>query len=107
MSFDREGYLQRRVDRMAKEIEELKAGTQRRGKDMTETLEPMTHEQLVALLRLRTAGRGSPADWSREHGVSPQYLSQVLSGSREAGPMILDALKVRRIVRYEYMEDAQ
>lgn len=47
----------------------------------------------------------SQADWSRKHGVSAAYVSDVLAGRRDPGKMILDALGLERVVTYRRKKD--
>jgi hypothetical protein len=49
---------------------------------------------------LRAKANGNQAAWAREHGMSPQYVSDVLIGRREPGDTILKALRVERVVMY-------
>ena len=53
--------------------------------------------------RLRAAIRtaGSQRAFARQHGISTQYVNDVLRGRRELGQKILDALGVERIVTYQ------
>lgn len=38
-------------------------------------------------------------------GVSPSYLSDVMTGHREPGPKILTALGLERVIRYRPISD--
>lgn len=40
---------------------------------------------------------------ARQLGVSPSYLSDVLSGRRAPGPKILETLGLEKITKHEYM----
>jgi lambda repressor-like predicted transcriptional regulator len=53
----------------------------------------------LKILEQRRNGR-TIAALSRELGVSPAYLSDVLNGNREPGPKIIDALGLERVVTY-------
>lgn len=61
----------------------------------------MTAAEVRDLLREACIDAGSQRAWATEHGVSPVYVSDVLSGRREPGEKILDALGLRKIVSYE------
>ena len=50
---------------------------------------------------LLAAVDGNQASWAREHGVSAPYVHDVLRGRRAPGAAILEALRLRKIVRYE------
>ena len=54
----------------------------------------------IAALRARLKGR-TQTELAREFGVSPSYLSDVLSGRREPGASILEPLGLRRVVTYK------
>lgn len=61
----------------------------------------MTREQVLALLRRECARAGSQAKWARAHGLSPSYVADVLSGTRDLVPgRLLEALGVERVVGY-------
>jgi hypothetical protein len=45
-------------------------------------------------------------EWARRNGISPQYLSEFMTGRKAPGPLILDALGLRRVVLYEDKPDA-
>ena len=52
--------------------------------------------------RLQAACRdaGGQKAWAERHGLSPQYVSDVLNARREPGDGILSALGLCRVVRY-------
>jgi len=60
----------------------------------------MTTEQLIARLRRECELAGSQFNWASVHGISVAYLSDVLSGRREPGRKLLDAMAVDRVVSY-------
>jgi hypothetical protein len=65
----------------------------------------MTADDVRALLRARI--NGSQASWAKANGVSPAYVSDVLSGRREPGDAILKALGlVRHPVAYRKAQPA-
>jgi hypothetical protein len=45
-------------------------------------------------------------NWARANGISPQYLSDFMTGKKTPGPLILDALGLRRVVMYEGKPEA-
>ncbi|TSA51864.1 MAG: hypothetical protein D4R44_06895 [Actinobacteria bacterium] len=60
-----------------------------------------TQHGVEQLLRRRIAElKGKPSDFGRLHGISQQYLCDVLRRRREPGPKILDALFLYKQVRY-------
>jgi hypothetical protein len=60
----------------------------------------MTLEEFRADLRAACAEAGSQLAWSRQTGVSTPYISDVLSGRREPGQKLLDALDMDKVVDY-------
>ncbi|KKK63354.1 hypothetical protein LCGC14_2995130 [marine sediment metagenome] len=44
---------------------------------------------------------GTQKAWAENRDLSPQYISDVLNGRREPGPLILAGLGLRRVVTYE------
>jgi len=61
----------------------------------------MTASDVRDLLRSACATAGSQQAWAREHGVSPQYVGDVILGRREPGDKILDGLGIKKVVTYE------
>ena len=59
----------------------------------------LTREEVVARLRAACAASSQTA-WARAHGVSGQYVSDVLHGRRSPGAPILAGLGVVRVERY-------
>ena len=57
--------------------------------------------ELYAELRRACAEAGGQKHWADHKGVSEQYLSDVLNARKEPGPLILEALGLRRVVSYE------
>lgn len=55
----------------------------------------------LELLQLALEGRRQK-DLARELGISQAYLSDLLHGKREPGKKVLEALKVRRVVGWEW-----
>ena len=66
----------------------------------------MTAAEVRDLLCQACQRAGSQQAWARRHGVSPQYVGDVLIGRREPGDKILDGLQIRKIVTYEPMAAA-
>ncbi|KAA5609676.1 hypothetical protein [Rhodovastum atsumiense] len=55
---------------------------------------------LYARLRREIEAAGGQQAWARAHGISPTVLNDVLTARRDPGPTLLDALGLRRVVRY-------
>lgn len=62
-------------------------------------MKAMTLSQVLALLRKRQGDR-SVREFAGELGISHVYLSHIYSGKREPGPVVLEALGLRREVIY-------
>jgi transcriptional regulator with XRE-family HTH domain len=60
----------------------------------------MTRDELMKLIQQRVEQTGTQAALARELGITAVYLGDVLSGKREPGPKILDALGIRRVITY-------
>ncbi len=60
-----------------------------------------TEDEVRETLRLACIKAGSPEAWATEHEIGMVYLRQVLEDSRPVGFRILQALKLRRVVRYQ------
>ena len=60
----------------------------------------LTEHELIERLRDAVNRAGSQKDFAQRHGLSEQYLSDVLRSRREPGQKILDALGLERVVRY-------
>lgn len=66
-------------------------------------MEGMTSLDVCGLLRKACTAAGGQSKWAATHGVSPQYVCDVLNARREPGDSILGALGLRRVVRYVEM----
>ena len=61
----------------------------------------MTLEAFLAYLELSCRAAGSQQAFAKAHGISPQYLSDVLRGRRDPGQKLLDAMGLKRVVSYQ------
>jgi hypothetical protein len=57
------------------------------------------------VLILEIAPHGNASEWAKSRGISPQYVSEVLRGKKDAGEKILRAIGLRRIVGYEELNE--
>ena len=64
----------------------------------------MTREGVVRLIQTRVKEAETAVRVADKWEVSPQYLSDVLSGKREPGAKILKCLGLERVVMYRKME---
>lgn len=59
-------------------------------------METYTKQDVIGIL-LTAIGEGNSAGyWAKSNGISPQYVSDVLSGRREPGPKLLNSLGLER-----------
>lgn len=56
---------------------------------------------VLRCLRVACRDAGGQQAWASRHGLSPAYVSDVLHARRDPGPLILTALGLQRIVRYQ------
>lgn len=61
----------------------------------------MTQDELIQMLYQKVRTAGSQKKLAKLLGVTPSYLGDILHGRRDPGKLILSALKLERIVRYE------
>lgn len=60
----------------------------------------LTLKEVVALLRKRCEEAGTQKAFAESHGVSPQYVADVLRMKREPGEAMLGALGLRKVIVY-------
>ena len=65
------------------------------------TLVMASLSEIYAELRIACRAAGSQQAWAEAHGISPQYVSDVLNARRDPGDKILAALGYVRVVTYE------
>lgn len=65
----------------------------------------LSQDQALALIR-KQIGDGSQLDFARKHGLSPSFVSDVLTGRRDPSKAILDAVGLERVVTYRRKEKA-
>jgi hypothetical protein len=63
-------------------------------------IEAMEHIDPVAELRRACDAAASQRQWALAHGVSAQYVADVLAGRRDPGPAILAALGLAKETVY-------
>ena len=65
----------------------------------------LTYDDLIALLRRRIKEHGQQKLFAAAHGMSAQYVTDVLRGRREPGEKMLGALGLRKVVTYEEVKE--
>jgi AraC-like DNA-binding protein len=59
----------------------------------------ITDDEARALLRTAIAEAGTLREWAEQHGISPSYVSEVLTGKQAPGVKLQRALGlIRRVV---------
>jgi hypothetical protein len=56
--------------------------------------------EIYASARTAIEAAGSQADWARQIGVTPAYVSDFLNARRDPGPKILEALGYKKRILY-------
>jgi hypothetical protein len=65
----------------------------------------LDQKDVVRLLRSEVNRAGSQKEWAKENGVTPSSISMVLSGVRPPNKKIISALKLRRVVVFERVDE--
>jgi predicted transcriptional regulator len=65
----------------------------------------LDQKDVVRLLRSEVNRAGSQQEWAKENGVAPSSISMVLSGERPPNKKIISALKLRRVVAFERVDE--
>ena len=60
----------------------------------------ITLSGFYADLRKSCDAAGGQSKWSLAHGISPQYVNDVLNARKDPGPKILAALGLRRVIAF-------
>jgi len=61
----------------------------------------MKHERVLERLGREVKEAGSRRKWAIQHGISAQYVGDVLQGKRPPGPLILRALGLERTISFQ------
>lgn len=78
--------------------DEFVLGDLMRGKGRRSVL---TADEFRERVRLACVAAGSQRSFALANGMSPAYLGEVLSGTRQPGPLLLRVMRMRRRVSYE------
>ncbi len=62
--------------------------------------EMFTEEQAREMLRAACKKAGNPSAWATQHGLSRQYVFQMLDGSDPIGWKVARAIGLRRVYRF-------
>lgn len=67
----------------------------------------LTEQDVLTRLRDAVMREGSQKAFARRHGISEQYVSDVLRQRRELSEKILDTLQLERVVMYRERRSAK
>lgn len=65
----------------------------------------MNEQDIIDRLREAIQSAGSQRAFAKQHGISTQYINDVLRGRREIGQKILEVLGVEKIITYRLREE--
>jgi len=65
----------------------------------------LDQNDVVRLLRSEVRRAGGQKEWARKSGVAPSMISMVLTGDRPPNEKIISALKLRRVVVFERVDN--
>jgi hypothetical protein len=65
----------------------------------------MLESELLPYIKKRM-GSKTQRVFAAELGITPQFLNDLLHGHRSPGPLVLKALKLRKVVTYEFARHA-
>ena len=65
----------------------------------------LDQKDVVRLFRSEVNRAGSQQEWAKKNGVAPSSISMVLSGVRPPNKKIVSALKLRRVVVFERVDE--
>jgi len=70
-------------------------------------IQMMTEDDVRQMVRddMVIARTTTQQEWARLNGISPQYLSEFMTGRKSPGPLILAALMLKRAVAYEAADE--
>jgi hypothetical protein len=65
----------------------------------------LDQKDVVRLLRSEVNRAGGQQRWANQNGVAPSAISMVLTGDRPPNKKILSALKLRKVVVFERVDE--
>ncbi len=65
----------------------------------------LDQEDVVRLLRSEVNRAGGQQKWAKQNGVAPSAISMILTGDRPPNKKILSALKLRKVVVFERVDE--
>ena len=65
----------------------------------------LDQKDVVRLLRSEVNRAGGQQKWAKQNGVAPSAISMVLTGDRPPNKKILSALKLRKVVVFERVDE--
>ena len=76
-------------------------------RDHSQRITLLDEDDVRDMLRddMRIMGCQTQQEWARRQGISPQYVSDFMTGKKAPGQKILSALMLKRTVTYEANHD--
>ena len=65
----------------------------------------LVQKDVVRLLRSEVNRAGGQTKWAKQNGIVPSAISMVLAGDRPPNKKIISALKLRRVIVFERVDD--
>lgn len=66
-----------------------------------------TKEKLLQRIEKEVAALGSQKAFADKIGITPAYLSDVLSGKREPGEKLLSRMGIHRVAMFEFDKESE
>ena len=65
----------------------------------------LDQKDVVRLLRSEVNRAGGQTKWAKQNGIVPSAISMVLAGDRPPNKKIISALKLRRVIVFERVDE--
>jgi hypothetical protein len=72
---------------------------------LRETMRALDQKDVVRLLRSEVNRAGGQMKWAKKNGIVPSAISMVLAGDRPPNKKIISALKLRRVIVFERVDE--
>jgi hypothetical protein len=72
---------------------------------LRQTMRALDQKDVVRLLRSEVNRAGGQTKWAKKNGIAPSAISMVLAGDRPPNKKIISALKLRRVIVFERVDE--
>ena len=72
---------------------------------LRQTMRALDQKDVVRLLRSEVNRAGGQTKWAKKNGIVPSAISMVLAGDRPPNKKIISALKLRRVIVFERVDE--